>query len=610
GNLENWIEPFQDIPALSAGQQTILEKDLIIPKVLVGQAYIDVAVNPFNTPPEGSRTNNLYSHVITVSDNTPPILSVFQPPHPNSSGILPSGEETSIGWNVSDNFGIDYYDIYYSTDDGASWIPIITGYETESNGYRWTIPHSAITDQARIKIIAYDLGGLQTTAVGNLFQIVDGRGAVVEVLSPDGGESWDLGSQQEIIWTASSPSQIVCFYISLCTTPGGNFSYICDAQPGDQFTYSWTLPPSGATEHALIKITAEDEFFVRSSDVSDNYFKINDADGPPLPPWQVPEVISDVTVANNPSPVIIATPDGIVHTAYIGDQIFYRKKVNDVWQPTEQITNYTVANRGFLEELHMDVDGSGRIHLIWRREDGTVEYPNFDDDLFYSFKDGTFWSTPINLSSEVNPGPTSKTTTPDMVVDSNGNIHVIWSELIKMVSFTTYQKIKSGGLWDSAQVVTAQTHGVIDLEADASGNVHMIATDLQSEIYHNIYNGTSWSFSTLYTQNQMSFQECNIKKGNGNRLHASWRRYFSYTSYIDYAYWNGSAWSTPIEICSYGDHSSAKYNGLAVSSSDQPFFFWIEENRVGSMGYHTLYSRQKTENGLLPIMRISDKITG
>ena len=72
----------------------------------------------------------LFSSVIysqTISNVTP------------SSGRVDSCVSQSITWDSSGTS--DYYNIYYSVDNGANWISIATSYNTISNTFSWTVPN-------------------------------------------------------------------------------------------------------------------------------------------------------------------------------------------------------------------------------------------------------------------------------------------------------------------------------------------------------------------------------------------------------------------------------------------------------------------------------------
>jgi hypothetical protein len=91
----------------------------------------------------------------TIRDCEPPTVSVIDPD---------GGEEWCVGsghdilWSASDNLGATkIVSLYYSTDAGASWIPIDEN-ELNDSVYYWIIPDTP-SSQCRVKVKAYDEAG-------------------------------------------------------------------------------------------------------------------------------------------------------------------------------------------------------------------------------------------------------------------------------------------------------------------------------------------------------------------------------------------------------------------------------------------------------------------
>jgi hypothetical protein len=99
---------------------------------------------------------------------------------------------------------------------------------------------------------------------------VPGQGTV-QVTSPNGGEDWLVGSQQNVTWISSNISNVK---ISYSTNNGVNWLNVVSSVPAATGSYSWTIPNT-PSEECLVRIN--DVGNVAVFDVSDNIFTISAA---------------------------------------------------------------------------------------------------------------------------------------------------------------------------------------------------------------------------------------------------------------------------------------------------------------------------------------------
>lgn len=81
-----------------------------------------------------------------------PVVTVYEP---NGSESWTIGEEYDITWEATDDVGVTYINIYYSTDGGIAWPNVIALAEPNDGVYSWVVPDNA-SDQCRVKVVAYD----------------------------------------------------------------------------------------------------------------------------------------------------------------------------------------------------------------------------------------------------------------------------------------------------------------------------------------------------------------------------------------------------------------------------------------------------------------------
>jgi hypothetical protein len=185
----------------------------------------------------------------------------------------PNGGET---WYVGSTQNITWtytgppsqYDIEYSTDNGTTWNLVATNVSVGAGGgsYAWVIPNTPST-QCLVRVT--DMIDPTRTDVSNaVFTIA---APTITVVSPNGGESWLIGSTQTISWNSVGPiSQVMIEY----TSDGGTtWNLIAAPVPNGTGggTYSWTVP---ATPSGFCIVRVSDFMLSSINDVSNAFFTI------------------------------------------------------------------------------------------------------------------------------------------------------------------------------------------------------------------------------------------------------------------------------------------------------------------------------------------------
>jgi hypothetical protein len=163
-------------------------------------------------------------------------------------------------------------DIDYSTNNGGGWISVVQDL-SNSGSYSWTVPGTP-TNQALVRVKARDAaGGTGTDPSNAVFTIADHAAPVVAVLSPAGGESWDIGSAQEIAWTASDDVGVDSVNVDY-SLHGLSGPWLTVAHRlANSGTYSWTVPYP-PTDSALVRVTAFDHAGNSGDATSSAWFQI------------------------------------------------------------------------------------------------------------------------------------------------------------------------------------------------------------------------------------------------------------------------------------------------------------------------------------------------
>lgn len=206
--------------------------------------------------------DNAYSVMSTnffsIIPNSSKIISLIRP---NGGENLFVGEKFNIEWASSN---ISFINIHFSPDNGATWNVVASSYPADSSIYEWTLPQME-TDQCLIKLS--DVSEDTVSDVSNsVFSISVPR--VIKVTSPNGGETWEIGTSKSITWYSSQVSDVKIEYT---TNNGINWITIVESTPSNGM-FQWNPIPN--TPSAVSKVRISEVGTGLPSDVSDSVFTI------------------------------------------------------------------------------------------------------------------------------------------------------------------------------------------------------------------------------------------------------------------------------------------------------------------------------------------------
>jgi len=132
-------------------------------------------------------------------------------------------------------------------------------------------------DMDDIRIYNRALSSAEVTELYNL------ETQTVSVTSPNGGETWQVGSQHNITWTSVNVTNVKLEYT---TNNGSAWNSIVTSTPAAAGTYSWTVPNTPSTQ---CKVRVSDASNSLTSDVSNATFTIQVPAGPGWVPISNPQ---------------------------------------------------------------------------------------------------------------------------------------------------------------------------------------------------------------------------------------------------------------------------------------------------------------------------------
>jgi hypothetical protein len=161
---------------------------------------------------------------------------------PGEGDELLRGSTTNIMWSAP---RINSVSIEYSSNGGTSYSTVASNISAATGSYSWNVPNTT-TKQGKIRI--REVGGTITGESG-LFSIVDQVASSIRVIRPNGGESYMVGNEIMVQWTASSDLLKVSVLYS--TNSGTNWTLINNSVSASVGQYKWTAPNMPGTQYRV-----------------------------------------------------------------------------------------------------------------------------------------------------------------------------------------------------------------------------------------------------------------------------------------------------------------------------------------------------------------------
>jgi hypothetical protein len=186
---------------------------------------------------------------------------------PNGGERWRIGSRHAIRWQSAE---IDSVRIALSVDDGANWTPLAT--ERASDGlWMWTVPDN-VSDRCRIRVTAVNRP-LLVDESSALFAITPLP--FLQLLSPVGGESWEIGSTQNIRWASAEITRVNIDYSLDNGQHWVNKAVNVSAASG---SYAWAVPTE---PYEFCRVRLTDTFDASRVAVSPLPFRISESDTRP-----------------------------------------------------------------------------------------------------------------------------------------------------------------------------------------------------------------------------------------------------------------------------------------------------------------------------------------
>ena len=312
-------------------------------------------------------------------------------------------------------------------------------------------------------------------------------------------------------------------------------------------------------------------------------------------------------------------------------------------------------NNGYSSSPQIAVDSLGNVHAVWYDNTGGIW--GIDYEIMYvKYTEATGWSN-VSIISDGFGGVywnDGNSYSPQIAVDSNDNIHVVWHDGTEGVwggvgfdDEIMYVKYTEATGWSNATVISDGYAGVYwnndwsyvpDIAIDSLGNIHVVwedqtdggwGTDYEI-MYVRYIEASGWSNITVISDgfgdiywNDGDSRDPSIAVDNQDNIHVVWYddtdgvwRAHGLDTEIMYSTFGASGWSFPKVISDgyagvYWNNDWSWYPSIAVDSLGNVHVVW-EDQTDGGWGIDTeiMYTSYSEHTGWILPKVISDGYSG
>ncbi|RLF26419.1 MAG: hypothetical protein DRN05_07065, partial [Thermoplasmata archaeon] len=182
--------------------------------------------------------------------------------YPNGGETLEVGTAHNITWNAYGSLG--NVELRYSDDGGVTYgYQIVASTAASNESYPWTIPDTIDND---IKVKVIDIADSSVNDASDADFSIVGR---FVISSPNGSETWLVGTDHDIAWTTYGTIDKVNLYYS--TDSGSTYPSTITSVYDNSGIYTWTIPDAISSQ---VRVKVEDYYDSNVYDTSNGDFTI------------------------------------------------------------------------------------------------------------------------------------------------------------------------------------------------------------------------------------------------------------------------------------------------------------------------------------------------
>jgi len=352
-------------------------------------------------------------------------------------------------------------------------------------------------------------------------------------------------------------------------TPGGGDSSAIDFTIYDNFTFFAPKNVSNNSNASFYPDLAVDSSgyinLVWADNGSGNYdiYYSRSEDGGAT--WSARINLSSTSVTSY-YPCIALDSSGNINVAWKEDntgEIFFRRSQDNGtgWSAAVNISN-TAGNS---DGPKIVVDSSGNINVAW----GDFDPGNSDIYFTRSADNGATWSQVKNIYPS-----TVGSHYPDIAVDNSGNINVAWLEDTPTdVEIYFSRSTDNGATWSQVKNISNNSSYSSDPEiaVDSDGNINVVWSDNSPGIFDIFFsrstnNGAGWSTAVNISSNAANCYYPDIALDSAGNINVVWSHYDSgnYDIYFSRSLDNGPTWTSFLNI---SNNTGTSFNPAIAADS-------------------------------------------
>lgn len=233
-------------------------------------------------------------------------------------------------------------------------------------------------------------------------------------------------------------------------------------------------------------------------------------------------------------------------------------------------------------------DSSGKVHTVWVEDLG-----NGTTNLLHRYWNGQVWSTPTTIASG------NYHELPSLSTDASGNIHLVWDADTTPGAWRIYYSKYNGSTWSAPVAISTGNSGDVawdsEIAIDSSSNPHVAYSFVPSGssgqfTYYAKWNGTSWTTPIDLTESGTNHSNQAIAADKVGEVHVVWKSFVNGTHEILHRVWNGSNFSSTVSISGALTDPADPRPGITTDNANNAHVVW-EERDTGTGNYNIKYSK-------------------
>ncbi|MHA1465285.1 MAG: hypothetical protein ACTSQ2_09365 [Candidatus Heimdallarchaeaceae archaeon] len=304
-------------------------------------------------------------------------------------------------------------------------------------------------------------------------------------------------------------------------------------------------------------------------------------------------------------PNVVTDSKGNIHAVWKEDNGTYIYRRYEIgprrWMAPEALAS--VTPNGFAQ-INLAVDALDNVHFVWG-DDTNYDGAGIDFDIFYKYWDAT--ALRWNETSVVSTESALSSMMPEVKVDQDFNVHVVWYDLTDYLSCGTDYDVfykcwdASNMKWNTTMVVSSesdrdskrpsfdiQSTGMLEIAwYDGSDLGDVGGTDW--DIFFKYYNPATGFLSSIITLSETinGSYHPDVYVDTKDNVHVVWSDYTDFDGAgedpdIFYKMWNRTALSwTGMTVVSTESDDASLSPGIVVDELQNVYVAWADQSDIG-----------------------------